>query len=63
MIDEQTSIKIKDLEFDNSFLENKLSIAQKERNIAILEAQKTLEERNEALIMFSNELSKGNDGK
>lgn len=54
MISETTEKKIIDLEFDKSFLEKKLSIAIRERDIAIEDSKLTLKERNEALIMLSN---------
>ena len=49
MIEEATSKKIKNLEFDNSFLKKKLIIANREHN-------KTIEERNNFARDFNNKL-------
>ena len=54
MISDEAEKRIKDLEFDNCFLEKKLNIAVRERDIAIEDSKLTLKERNEALIMLSN---------
>ena len=54
MISIETEKRIKDLEFENCFLEKNLNIANRERDIAIEDAKLTLVERNEALIMLSN---------
>lgn len=54
MIKAETEKRIKDLEFRGSYLEKKLSIATRERDIAIEDSKLTLKERNEALIMLSN---------
>ena len=54
MINAETEKEIKDLKFNNCFLEKKLSIATRERDIAIEDSKLTLKERNEALIMLSN---------
>ena len=54
MISAETEKKIEDLQFNNCFLEKKLSIATRERDIAIADSKLTLKERNEALIMLSN---------
>ena len=56
MIGIETEKRIKNLEFDNSYLEKQLRIATKERNIAIKDAQQTMIERNEALLMLSKRL-------
>ncbi len=56
MIDSEAEKRIKNLEFDNSYLEKQLRIATKERNIAIQDAQQTMIERNEALLMLSKRL-------
>ena len=56
MIGIETEKRIKNLEFDNSYLEKQLRIATKERNIAIQDAQQTMIERNEALLMLSKRL-------
>ena len=56
MIDIEAEKRIKNLEFDNSYLEKQLRIATKERNIAIQDAQQTMIERNEALLMLSKRL-------
>lgn len=37
-------------------MKNQLTIARKERNIAIEEAKKSIDQRNEALLMLSNKL-------
>lgn len=50
----ETEKRIKDQDFNISFLEKKLSIATRERDIAIEDSKLTLKERNEALIMLSN---------
>ena len=49
MIEEATSKKIKDLEFDNSFLKRKLIIANRDHN-------KTIEERNNFAKDFNDKL-------
>jgi len=49
----ETEKRLKDQEFNISFLEKKLSIATRERDIAIEDSKLTLKERNEALIMLS----------
>ncbi len=54
MISAGTEKRIKDQEFNISFLEKKLMIATRERDIAIEDSKLTLKERNEALIMLSN---------
>ena len=54
MISAETEKLIKDLEFDNCFLEKKLNIAVRERDIAIEDSKLTMKERNEALLMLSN---------
>ena len=54
MIKIETEKRIKDQDFSISFLEKKLSIATRERDIAIEDSKLTLKERNEALIMLSN---------
>lgn len=49
MINAETEKRIKDLEFDNSFLKKKLIIANQEHN-------KTIEERNKFAKDFNNKL-------
>ena len=56
MITEEANKYIQDLEFNNSYLEKKLSITTRERDIAIEDSKLTLKERNEALIMLSNKI-------
>lgn len=56
MIEAETEKRIKDQDFNISFLEKKLSIATRERDIAIEDSKLTLKERNEALIMLSNKI-------
>lgn len=57
MISETIEKKIKDLEFDKSFLEKKLKISNKERNIAMEDSMQAQNERNDALLLLSNYLS------
>ena len=56
MIGAETEKRIKEQEFNISHLKKKLSIATRERDIAIEDSKLTLKERNEALIMLSNKI-------
>lgn len=56
MISSETEKRVKNLEFDISFLQKKLTIANTERDIAIEDSKLTLKERNEALLMLSNKI-------
>ena len=56
MIKAETEKRIKDLEFEVQFVTKKLSVSERQKDIAIEYSKQTLEERNEALLMLSKRL-------
>ena len=56
MIKAETEKRIKDLEFEVQFVTKKLSVSERQKDIAIEYTKQTLEERNEALLMLSKRL-------
>ena len=60
MINEETSKRIKDLEFELSYTERKLYISNRESTKIIENRNRALTERDEALLMLSKKLSDDN---
>lgn len=56
MIETETEIRIKDLQFEIEIVKKKLRITEQQKDIAIEYSKQTLEERNEALLMLSKRL-------
>ena len=58
MISEETSRRIQDLEFDNGFLEKKLSIVIGQNDLLMKDAKKAFNQRNNVIKLVGNKLGK-----